>query len=281
MFYFKSHKRRRVAPFPWFGGKTRLISRLLPLFPNHRRYVSAFGGSAADIFGKPPSAIEVYNDINRDLYNFYAVLRDDSLRPKLYWEVEHTPIMEEQYASCLSVVQSSESDRVRRAWAFWYCTQFGYAGKDPAISTPGNYFVPHDQRLPLRWCNARQHLERLSRRFRTVRLECGPWQDVVAQYDAPWTLHYLDPTYLPETRASTDDYAHDMTEEDHVEMLNLLPRLKGYVMLSGYPSKLYDEHLHGWRKEEFSVICTVSPTRAQRTEAVWMNYDPRGMRLAV
>jgi hypothetical protein len=58
----------------YFGGKARLMPRLLPLIANHEIYVSAFGGGAGDLRHKPRSRHEVYNDVNENMVKFFRVL---------------------------------------------------------------------------------------------------------------------------------------------------------------------------------------------------------------
>lgn len=66
-------------PIPWFGGKQLMSGRLLPLFPEHRTYVEVFGGAGALLFGKNPSAVEVYNDLDSDLVNWTGHPQTDTL----------------------------------------------------------------------------------------------------------------------------------------------------------------------------------------------------------
>lgn len=81
---------------------------------------------------------------------------------------------------------------------------------------------------------------------------------------------YADPPYLHSTRTSRHRYRFEYTEDDHVKLLECLKRVPASVMLSGYPSKLYDDLLPGWRTHEFQVM-----TRGGvRTEKLWMNYEP-------
>ncbi|PHS25479.1 MAG: DNA methylase [Robiginitomaculum sp.] len=81
-------------------------------------------------------------------------------------------------------------------------------------------------------------------------------------------LIYADPPYMLETRTSRHRYAHDFTHDDHVALLSALKALECDMILSGYPSALYDEMLDDWRKTEFQAM-----TRGGvRTECLWMNY---------
>lgn len=89
-------------------------------------------------------------------------------------------------------------------------------------------------------------------------------------YDHDWLI-YLDPPYLPETRSKRKCYEHELTAEQHVELLEIIAALAARVMLSGYPSQLYDRRLAEWWRETRPV-----QTRGGiRTECLWTNYNPR------
>ncbi|KHT34440.1 DNA adenine methylase [Pectobacterium carotovorum] len=82
-------------------------------------------------------------------------------------------------------------------------------------------------------------------------------------------LIYADPPYLPETRTSNASYRHEYTVDDHRELIAILRQCPYYVMISGYPSAIYDELLGDWRTVTFQVM-----TRGgARTEKLWMNYQ--------
>ncbi len=84
-------------------------------------------------------------------------------------------------------------------------------------------------------------------------------------------LIYADPPYLLETRTSAARYRHEYTVADHERLLRCLMSLPENVsvILSGYPSQLYDNTLTGWRSREFQAM-----TRGGvRTEKIWMNYQ--------
>jgi site-specific DNA-adenine methylase len=83
-------------------------------------------------------------------------------------------------------------------------------------------------------------------------------------------LVYCDPPYLHSTRTSDRRYRFDYEEQDHVELLELLKRLPCLVMLSGYPSALYDELLTDWGRLELQVMNQAGV----RTEKLWFNFTP-------
>lgn len=82
-------------------------------------------------------------------------------------------------------------------------------------------------------------------------------------------LIYTDPPYLPVTRSSHHRYRFDYTEDDHRELLAVLRSVPAMVILSGYPSRLYEDQLSGWRKLTFQAMTRGGP----RTECLWMNFE--------
>ncbi len=83
-------------------------------------------------------------------------------------------------------------------------------------------------------------------------------------------LVYSDPPYVQSARKSQRRYRFDYTDADHAALLGILKSLPCSVMVSGYPSRLYDEHLCEWRSLEIQVnnqSCIV-------TEKLWFNFAP-------
>lgn len=94
-------------------------------------------------------------------------------------------------------------------------------------------------------------------------------------YQENETFIYCDPPYVHSTRTSNARYKFEMSNEDHCELLEFLKDCKANVMISGYPSQLYNDHLQDWKTVEFQAM-----TRGGvRTEKLWMNYDISKMRL--
>jgi site-specific DNA-adenine methylase len=83
-------------------------------------------------------------------------------------------------------------------------------------------------------------------------------------------LVYCDPPYLHSTRTSNRRYRFEYEERDHIELLGLLKSLPCHVILSGYPSCLYDQELPNWRSLELQVMNQAGV----RTEKVWFNFEP-------
>jgi DNA adenine methylase len=124
------------------------------------------------------------------------------------------------------------------------------------------------------WLSAVDGLADVHNRLRRVVVENRPALEIIRREDGPGTLFYCDPPYLHVTRATTDAYACEMTEADHRELLSLLLELDAKVMLSGYPSRLYDETLRNWNRhvKEIPNHAAGGRTKAIETEALWCNF---------
>lgn len=120
-----------------------------------------------------------------------------------------------------------------------------------------------------RQLQAVKHLQKIRQRLAQVQLENRPALDVIGRCDRPGTLFYLDPPYVHETRPSNKRiYRHEMTDEDHQQLLGVLSTLQGMVVLSGYDHPLYNVALADWRREE-----RTSHVERQRkvTECLWIS----------
>lgn len=271
-----------ASTISWYGGKGYLVHRLIPLIPDHRVYVEVFGGGAALLLSKAPSAVEVYNDIDSQLVNFFRVLKRPELFERLYRYLSLTPHSREEHAYAVRHQHDEELDEVERAALFYI------AAYQSINSVPGSWSrsVWESRRgMPLKtaaWLSAVHRLPEIAERLLTVQIENLHFERVLESYDSPDTFFYCDPPYLISTRVVGGTYRHEMCESDHIRLLELLTGLKGKVMLSGYPNELYDRYLSGWATADFDIACrsTVgapasrgSHSKSRRIERVWMNYS--------
>lgn len=93
--------------------------------------------------------------------------------------------------------------------------------------------------------------------------------------DSNETFFYVDPPYLPETRSSmaggTKYYRHEMTDDDHEQLLEKLLQVQGKVILSGYDSDMYNDLLAGWTKATFDARASSRAGTVIRKECVWIS----------
>lgn len=272
-------------PLKYHGGKNYLASKIRALFPKHTHYVEPyFGGGAVLLSGDGAGVSEVANDIDQRLTNFWRVLQAGDLRRGLVDLIEHTPVSEEEWQRAFDHFDAHACPTcsvgllpcVHCAWKFFVLCRQSMAGRM-------HCFTPRTRTRLRRgmngetsaWWSAAESLEQAGDRLsRVVILNRGAL-GVIAAEDRPDTLFYCDPPYLHQTRATTKDYKHEMTEQDHKGLLALLRTTVGKVVISGYPSQLYDVMLNGWTRVEFKLPNHAASGELKRrmTECVWINYS--------
>ncbi|MBS1595552.1 MAG: DNA adenine methylase [Bacteroidetes bacterium] len=270
----KTAHKKINAPFGYFGSKNKIALQLCTELPPHNCWVEVFCGSAALTLNKAPSPIEVINDIDGDITNFFEQLRDNS--DALQRAVELTPYAEEELILArVSAPNLSNLERARRFLVQSMMAINGVFGKEKGgFSYSDSYSRQgHDARVN-RWNNLPDRLVVVAKRLKSVRVEKKDARRIVKRYlYRPATLLYIDPPYFGDR---THGYSNDANNEDfHKELLDLVCKAKCMVFISGYGSELYDNILtanSGWSKREIET--TTKDTKGNshsRTEVVWMN----------
>jgi DNA adenine methylase len=137
-----------------------------------------------------------------------------------------------------------------------------------------NNIKPGDTGLS-RWCRLKDEIMRTAKRLtnqngKLVQIENMPARELIQRYNRPYVLIYCDPPYVLSTRSGRI-YKHEMSDEDHVKILETLLQHPGPVIISGYQSDLYDSMLSGWHKANTKANCEKGKSA---TEVLWMNYKP-------
>lgn len=270
-------KRQGKSPIRWFGGKYRMAPHIVDLFPTHRIYVEAFGGGGSVLFAKPPSIIEVYNDLDEGATNFFNVVRDETACAILAKRLAATPYSRADYYRYLPSWHA-ETDPIEKArqWfvlarmsfgaMFGNAWAFGRSGEKRCMATSS-------------WLGAQRLMLEAQERLALVQIENRDFRKVIELYDTPETLFYLDPPYVPDTRKE-GGYRHELTDEDHRDLVELMLTMKGQAILSGYRSELYAPlEDAGFVRVEREVYCTARGNTRQdknrtlkgseRTECIW------------
>lgn len=259
------------SPLKWHGGKGPLARRIVELMPPHVRYVEPYADSLAVLFAKNPEGVsEVVNDLHGELTNFWRVLKDPVSFAAFARRVNCVPFSEAEF----DVIRETSSS-IDRAERFFISIRqsFSALGKDFSPLSKARVRRGMNEQASA-WLSAVDSLPAVHGRLRRVVVLNRPAIDVLWTQDSTKTLFYLDPPYLPETRASPDVYAHEMTREEHAELLNVIKQLTGRVILSGYANELYDVALADWRREDIPVVENTSrgAEKSARVETLWMNF---------
>ena len=257
----------------YHGGKFRLAHWIIAQMPNHTCYTEVFGGAAGVLLQKPRAYAEVYNDLDGDIVNLFRVLRDAELRDQLIEQLVLTPYSREEFENAWSVA-TTEVERARRV-IIRAQMGFGSAGATKGITgfridTKRQYGTAQSL-----WATYPEHLQLIGQRLSSVLIENRPAVQVLKDHDASTTLHYVDPPYVHDTRYSGAKtgriYRHEMDNKDHLALLKTLLELEGMVMLSGYPSELYDDTLKSWKRVDTKARISAGRGTDVRTECLWIN----------
>lgn len=262
---------RTKTPIRWFGGKHRLSRRIASLFPAHRIYCEPFAGGAAVLFAKPLSEVELINDVDGDLVNFFTVLRERGA--ELQEKLRLTPFSRKEHKDCKATPH--HDDDLERARRFFVRTQQSYGG-----IVDDQWEVGVD-RNPATVTKAKiDGLDEIVDRLRAVEIEGIDFRKLLQRIpDRSEVLIYADPPYLPEVRTRRcDAYRHELSGDDHIDLLEILTDFtSANIAVSGYRTKLYDQKLKGWRRYDFRRPLTL-PQRAvrqhrdRRTDCLWTNW---------
>lgn len=256
------------TPLSYYGGKQQLASKIVSLIPEHKIYCEPFIGGAAVFFKKGSSEVEIINDINSEIINFYEVLQRDfsALQAEISISLHSRKI--HQHARV--VYENPDMfDRIKRAWAVWmlgncsfgnnFIAGFGYdrtGAETRKLAHKRNEFT-----------------EDIAIRLQNVQLECCDALRVIRSRDTKDTFFYLDPPYVGTFLGHYDGYDQD----DFDKLLEILAAIKGKFLLSSFRNKGLTESIkqNGWYQVELKMAKPMSSQlgkTVQKIEVLTANY---------
>lgn len=241
---------------------------IIEKFPPHSVYVEPFGGAASVLLQKPPSRIEVYNDVDNGVVNLFRILRDPAKAEQLRRAIELTPFSRMEFYRCWDLAPECEIEEARRL----IVRSFQSIGNKSRLA--GNGWRTRTERARwspcVAWNGWPDTVPDYVARLKDCIIECLPWQKMVDVYDGEDTLFYVDPPYPHSSRVAgyKKIYANELTDYDHEVLLDRLKQCRGYVILSSYPNESYDRQLEGWTKLE---IRARAQTNSPRLEVLWLS----------
>ena len=254
---------RPILKYP--GAKWRIASWIIDKLPPHDIYLEPYFGSGAVFFNKQPARLETINDLDGNVVNLFRVLREQP--EELAELIDLTPwARDEYYASYEKADNNVEAARryLVRCWQAYGTMTAARTGW--RHSATGRAPV-----MPSQWCKVPERICAIADRLKDAQIEHMDAIKLIAKYNDPNCLIYADPPYITETRRK-NIYAEEMTNEQHVELLEALMMHSGPVVLSGYASALYDKTLNDWERIEKQS----QAERGQaRTEVLWIKNERR------
>ena len=254
----------------YYGGKQKLVSTILPLFAEHVLYNEPFCGGAALLFAKEPSEVEVINDTNKELINFYKIIKQDfvSLQKKINITL-HSRIQHKD----ASVIYNSPHlfNDLDRAWAVWVLASQSFAsiidgswGYDKGKNTTTKKIINKGV----------QFTEEYAIRLQNVQLECADALYIIKSRDHAAAFHYCDPPYFNSDCGHYGGYSI----YDFENLLKTLAEVKGKFLLSSYPSDILDKYMkqYGWYQKQVQQKVSVNKGSGggkMKIECMTANYE--------
>ena len=260
------------TPLSYYGGKQNLITRILPLFPKHELYAEPYIGGGAIFWAKNPSNVEVINETNKELINFYEICKNEFVDLEKMIRIS---LHSRRLHKDATVVYNSPHmfSRIKRAWAVWVLASQSFSsmldgswGYDKSKNTTSKKIA-----------NRRDSFtEDYSIRLQNVQVECTDALRIITSRDMDSSFFYCDPPYFNSDCGHYDGY----TIEDFEMLLKTLSRIKGKFLLSSYPSKILNRYKVEFSWSQYSIEQSVSVANANSTkeqkkkiEVMTANYD--------
>ena len=215
------------TPITYYGGKQKLAKLIISNIQPHNLYAEPFTGGAAVFFQKEPSNVEVLNDTNAELMNFYRVVQNDFIALEKYIRI--TLHSRRSYEDAIHINKRPHLfNEVERAWAIWTLSAQGFSGLIDGKSW-GYDVAKHTTSLKI--ANKRcSFTEELAIRLQKVQLECTDAIRIIESRDSEKAFFYCDPPYVGSDCGHYDGYS----QKDFDCLLEALSNIKGKFLLSSY-----------------------------------------------
>lgn len=256
------------TPISYYGGKQTMLKHILPLLPDHCLYTEAFAGGAALLFAKEPAEVEVINDLNSELMNFYWVA--SMYYSDLKKEIDNTLHARGIHEHAQYIYDHPQFfNPVTRAWALWVNCKLSFSSK-----IGGSFGFDEQKRtITKKLHNAKDAFtELLCSRLERVTIESQDAIKVIKRYDTENAFHFVDPPYI---NSNCGHYEGMFNHERLVSLLDTLAQLKGKFMLTMFPYDTINEYANKYKWNIHSVERTISASldkRKKKEEWIVMNY---------
>lgn len=257
------------TPITYYGGKQKLARTIVSLIPPHTLYCEPFLGGGAIFFAKPPSEVEVLNDTNRELINFYRIVQQDFI--SLEKEIRISLHSRDLHRKARVIYENPDMfTDLKRAWAVWILSSQTFAAK---LEGPWGYDRSSNTTTKKVTNKREGFTEDYAIRLQNVQLECADALYVIRSRDAAGSFFYCDPPYYNSDCGHYDGYSQD----DFEALLKALAGIQGKFLLSSYPSDILTAYTkaNGWYTQTFEQGVSInakSGYQKKKWEVLTANY---------
>ncbi len=268
----------------YIGGKSLSAKKIVEIISEHQCYVEAFCGGCWVFFEKSISKVEVINDINGELINFWRTIQrqPNEFIERGKYEMYSRELHHEYYTDFDSGKHLKLSN-LERAFRFFYLIKTSFASKfgsswgfGPSRNMGNSFF------------NEFKIVDKIAERLKHVQIDNKDFQSIIEDYDRDYTWFYIDPPYI---KANVDEqYFKSMgtnstigfSLHDHQRLYNVLSKIKGKFLLtiddSSFIRERYCDGVQGgkgfyWIENEVAYSSMDKNSRRHVTELIITNYD--------
>lgn len=259
------------TPISYYGGKQNLINTIIPLIPKHITYIEPFVGGGAIFWAKPKSEVEIINDNNRELINFYEIVQSEFVELEKMIRIS---LHSRSLHNDATVIYNNPHmfNRIQRAWAVWILAAQSFSamldgswGYDKQKGTTSQKIANKRDSFTIDYAI----------RIQNVQIECTDALRIIRSRDYSDAFFYCDPPYFNSDCGHYDGY----TREDFEALLRALSTIDGKFLMSSYPSDILKEYTSnmGWYTKSIDQVVSVahgtgSPGK-RKVEVLTANYD--------
>lgn len=258
------------SPIKWMGGKSKSVKRILSIIPEHKTYIEPFFGAGWIFFAKEKTKIEVLNDINGDLVNFFETLRTQY--DEFIHRFDFVTKSKELFIEYRQTMSDKTLSPLEKAFRFYYVNQNAFGGL-VRYNSKGKCNSPFGGNPDYKRTNGNMwdfdKLKLAHERIKTAFIENDTYQKIIKKYDREYSLFFLDPPY----ECKSGKYNGETTF-DYDELLNQCRNIKGKFILtlnSGLEDKFKEFYIIP-NDVHYSIGCT-SESSKEYKEIIVTNYD--------
>ena len=259
------------TPISYYGGKTKMLNKIYPMMPKHRIYVEPYFGGGALFFYKQKSFLEVINDVNGNVINFYIMMKSEF--DELNNLIDLTLYDESTFKKAQQIVYNPHgSSNLERAWAFWFVTNFSFANKiGGGIKFDNGTSGTHSGRM---FNTRKNEFSFYQKRLEEVQIQNRDAINVISSRNTPETFLFLDPPYPNADQGHYSKEGFDTTKL--IELLQFLEtEYKGKFMLCNYRQDCFDEYIkrNNWVYHQYDMrLSATKTTNRRKVEIIIKNY---------
>ena len=259
------------TPTSYYGGKQNLVTTIIPLLPDHKTYIEPFVGGGAIFWAKPKSDVEIINDTNRELINFYEIIQNEFVELEKMIRIS---LHSRSLHNDATVIYNNPHmfSRIKRAWAVWVLAAQSFSsmldgtwGYDKVKGTTSQKITNKRDSFTIDY----------SIRIQNVQIECTDAIRIITNRDHEGAFIYCDPPYYNSDCGHYDGY----TLDDFETLLKTLSNVKGKFLMSSYPSEILTKYTkeHKWFtksiEQSVSVANGTGKPAKKKIEVLTANYD--------